>query len=118
MDIIYLHNLHVEAVIGLYEWERRIKQTLVLDLDMGWDIKPAAAADSVAHTIDYKSVAKRVIEICETSNYGLVEALAEHIARDLIDDFKLPYVRLKVNKQGAVSNVRDVGVIIERRPGA
>lgn len=116
MDIIYLHNLHVEAVIGLYEWERRIKQTLVLDLEMGWDISDAAASDSVAHTIDYKSVAKRVIEICETSNYGLVEALAEHIARDLINDFKLPFIRLKINKQGAVSNVRDVGVIIERRP--
>lgn len=115
MDIIYLHNLHVETVIGLYEWERRIKQTLVLDLDMGWDIKPAAATDAVAETIDYKSVAKRVIEICETSNYGLVEALAEHIARDLIQDFDLPYIKLKINKQGAVSNVRDVGVIIERR---
>ena len=114
MDIIYLHNLHVEAVIGLYEWERRIQQTLIVDLDMGTDIRPSAASDDVNDTVDYKSVAKRVVEISEQSNFGLVEALAEKIAQSLLTEFNLPWLRLKINKQGAVSNVRDVGIIIER----
>jgi len=118
LDIIYLHNLHVEAVIGLYEWERKIRQTLVIDLDMGWDISEAGRSDAVKDTIDYKSVAKKIIEIGETSNFGLVEALACHIADVLLEEFSLPWVRLKINKQGAVSNVRDVGVIIERSRAA
>lgn len=114
MDIVYIHDLRIEATIGVFEWERRIRQTLVIDLDFGIDNRRPAATDDLRDTIDYGAVATRVTAYVEESNFNLVETLAERIAELLLNEFNVPWVRLKINKQGAVRGVRDVGVIIER----
>lgn len=114
MDIIYLHDLRIDTVIGIYDWERRTRQTVILDLEMGTDIGKAAASDDIDHTLDYKAVAKRLIEFVSNSEFQLVETLAEKIAELVINEFNVPWLRLRLNKQGALRGVRDVGVIIER----
>lgn len=114
MDIIYLNDLRVDTVIGVNDWERRIRQTIVLDLELGTNIRRAAASDDLAHTLDYKAVAKRVIAFTEASSFFLVETLAERIAGILLQEFGVPWCRIRLNKQGAVRYVRDVGVVIER----
>lgn len=114
MDIIYLKDLRIDTVIGIYDWERRTKQTVILDIEMGTDISRAAKSDNIEDTLNYKAVAKRIISFVENSEYQLVETLAERIAEILMDEFKIPWLRLSLNKQGAVRGVRDVGVIIER----
>ena len=114
MDIIYLKDLRIETIIGVYDWERRTRQTIILDIEIGTDISKAARSDAIADTLNYKAVAKRLISFVENSEFQLVETLAEHIADLLLKDFDIPWLRLTVNKQGAVRGVRDVGVIIER----
>ncbi len=114
MDIVFLKDLRIETVIGVYDWEREVKQTVVLDLEMGTDIAKAAASDHIDDTLDYKSVAKRLIEFVEQSEFQLVETLAERCAQLIREEFDVVWVRLILNKIGAVSNARDVGVIIER----
>ncbi|MAS83912.1 MAG: dihydroneopterin aldolase [Legionellales bacterium] len=114
MDIIFLRNLKIDTVIGIYDWERRIKQTVILDLEMATDIKKAAKSDDIADTLDYKAIAKRVISFVEESEYKLVETLAERIAEIIVNEFKVPWVKLSLNKIGAIRGARDVGVIIER----
>ena len=114
MDIIYLNDLRIDTVIGIYDWERRIKQTVVLDLEMGADIRQAAASDHIDDTLNYKAVAKRIIGFVEQSEYQLVETLAEKVAEIILGEFNVPWVRIRLNKQGAVRGARDVGVIIER----
>lgn len=114
MDIVYLRDLKIECVIGIFEWERRIKQTVVLDLDMAADIRRAAASDRIDDTLDYKAVSKRVVDFVGTSQFQLVETLAERVAAIVLDEFKVPWVRVRVNKRGAIRNAADVGVVIER----
>jgi dihydroneopterin aldolase len=114
MDIIYLHDLRIETVIGIYNWERRVKQTVILDVEMGADIRKAASSDRVDDTINYKAVAKRLFAFVSGSQFELVETLAERVAAVIIEEFGVPWVRVRVNKQGAVRGVRDVGVVIER----
>ena len=114
MDIIFLHNLKIDAVIGIWDWERKIRQTVVIDLDMAADIRIAAASDSVDDTLNYKLVAKRVQQFVAESEFQLVETLAEKIAGIIADEFGVPWVRVKVNKPGAIRGAKDVGVIIER----
>ncbi len=114
MDTIYLHGLTVDAVIGIWEWERKIRQKVVIDIDMDADIRKAAASDSVDDTLNYKLVAKRVIDLAETSGFQLVETLAERVADIVRNEFDVPWVRVKINKPGAIRGSRDVGVIIER----
>ena len=114
MDIIYLHGLRVEAVIGIWEWEKRIRQIIEIDLDMGTDIRKAAASDDVADTLNYKAVSKRVQTFIEENRFELVETLAERIAGIIIDEFDVPWVRVKLNKPGAIRGSRAVGVLIER----
>lgn len=114
MDIIYLSDLRIDTVIGIYDWERRVKQTVILDLEMGTDIRAAASSDNVDHTLNYKNVAKRLFSYVGESDFELVETLAEKVAELILTEFNVPWLRLKVNKQGAVRGVRDVGVIIER----
>ena len=114
MDIVYLHNLRVDAVIGIFEWERRIKQTILIDIDMGTDISKAGRTDSIDDAVNYKAVSKRVISIAQNSQFSLVEALAEHVARTVLDEFGVVWVRIRINKQGALRDVKDVGVVIER----
>lgn len=114
MDIIYLKDLRIDTVIGIYDWERRTKQTVILDVEMGTDIARAAQSDDIADTLNYKAVAKRLMEFVGNSEYQLVETLAERVAEILLQEFKVPWLRLSLNKQGAVRGVRDVGVVIER----
>lgn len=114
MDIIYLHDLRIDTVIGVFDWERRVRQTVILDLEMGADIRRAAASDRLADTLNYKGVAKRLIEFVGGSEFQLVETLAERVAALVLEEFGVPWLRLRVNKQGAVRGARDVGVIIER----
>ena len=120
MDIIFLHDLKVETVIGIWEWERKIRQTVAIDLDMSADIRKAAASDSVDDTLNYKLVAKRVQQFVADSSFQLVETLAEKIAEIVLGEFEVSWVRVKVNKPGAIRGARDVGVLIERgaRPDA
>lgn len=118
MDIIFLHDLKVDCVIGVFDWERRIRQTLHIDLDMAADIKRAAATDRVEDTLDYKAVAKRIMGFVGDSQFQLVETLAERIAALVLAEFKVSWVRVRVNKKGAVRNANGVGVIIERRAGS
>ena len=114
MDIIYLHDLKIETIIGIFDWEREIKQTVSLDLEMAADVAKAAGSDSIEDTLDYKAVAKRLIEFVGHSEYKLVETLAERIAEIVLTEFHVPWVRVRVNKPGAVRYAGDVGVIIER----
>jgi dihydroneopterin aldolase len=114
MDIIFLHDLKVDIVIGIWDWERRVRQSVVIDLDMSADVRRAAATDSVDDTLDYKRVAKRVQQFAAESDFQLVESLAEAVAASVRDEFGVSWVRVRVNKPGAIRNARDVGVVIER----
>jgi dihydroneopterin aldolase len=114
MDIIFIRELAVETVIGIYDWEREIRQTVLFDIEMAADCARAAGSDSVDDTLNYKAVSKRVIGFVETSEFQLVETLAERVAGLIQDEFEVPWVRLRVNKRGALRGAVDVGVIIER----
>lgn len=114
MDIIFLRGLHIETIIGIYDWERVTRQTVVLDLEMGTDICKSAATDAIEDTLDYKAVSKRIISFVEESSFFLVETLAERIAGIVREEFQVPWVRLTLNKKGAISGASDVGIIIER----
>lgn len=114
MDIIYLRDLRIDTIIGIYDWERRMKQTLIIDLEMGTDIRRAANSDNIEDTLNYKAVAKRLMSYVGESEFELVETLAEKIAEMIMTEFKVPWLHLSINKKGAVRGVRDVGVIIER----
>jgi len=114
MDIIYIKNLRIDTVIGIFDWERKVKQTVILDIDMATDIKKAATLDDIDNTLDYKAVSKRLIAFVGGSEYKLVETLAERITEILLDEFNVPWCRLRLNKQGALRGVQDVGILIER----
>jgi dihydroneopterin aldolase len=114
IDIIYLRDLKIECVVGIFEWERRIKQTIVLDLDMATDIRRAAQSERIEDTLDYKAVSKRLIEFVGASQFQLVETLAERVAEVVLNEFQVPWVRVRVNKRHAIRQAADVGVIIER----
>ena len=114
MDIIFLSELRIDTVIGIFDWERRIKQTVIFDVEMAADIKKAAATDRIDDTLDYKAVAKRIIQFVEDSEFQLVETLAESVAQMILSEFNVPWVRLKLNKTGAIRGARDVGILIER----
>jgi dihydroneopterin aldolase len=113
-DRIFLHGLTTECIIGFIDWERRVKQTVVLDLELPVDCRYAARTDEVADTLDYKKVAKRVLAYVAASECKLVETLAHRLALMILAEFGLPWVRISLNKPGAIRNSRDVGVVIER----
>ncbi len=115
MDIIYLKELNIDTVIGIYDWERKIKQTVCFDIEMATDIRKAAASDAIEDTLDYKSVAKRLIQFVGESRFQLVETLAERVAEIVISEFKVPWVKVILDKKGAVRHASGVGIIIERR---
>ncbi len=114
MDKVFIENLTVEAVIGVWDWERDIKQPVSPDLEMDYDIRRAAETDSIDDTLDYKAVAKRLIRFIEQSEFQLVEALAEHCAEIVLDEFPVKRLKLKLSKPGAVRGSSAVGVMIER----
>jgi dihydroneopterin aldolase len=114
MDIIFLRDLKIETVVGIYDWERQIKQTVILDLEMATNVSKAAASDKIEDALNYKAVAKRLISFVGDSEFELIETLAEHIANIILVEFNVAWLRLSLNKIGAVRYARDVGVIIER----
>jgi len=114
MDTIFLRDLEINATIGIFEWEKRIKQKVRIDLEMGTDIAKAAATDSIEDTLDYKAISKRITQFVEDSSYELIETLIEKIAEILLNEFNIPWVRVTLSKPGAVRGSRDVGITIER----
>jgi 7,8-dihydroneopterin aldolase/epimerase/oxygenase len=114
MDKIFIHALKTEAIIGIFDWERQVKQTVIVDLEFSADVRKAALSDSIEDTLNYKRVAKRVLAFVEGSQFHLVETLAEHIAMLLLEDFGLAWVRISLSKPGAIRSSRDVGVLVER----
>ncbi len=114
MDIIYLRDLKINTKIGIYSWERQVRQTIVFDLEMATDIRKAALSDQIEDTLNYKAVAKRLIDFIGNSEFALVETLAEKITQIVLEEFGIQWVRLRLNKKGAVRGARDVGIIIER----
>ncbi|MBD8525706.1 dihydroneopterin aldolase [Pseudomarimonas arenosa] len=117
MDTVFIEGLEIETTIGIYDWERRIKQPLVFDIEMGFDNRKPAASDRIEDTLDYKAVSKRLVGYVKASDFGLVETLAERCCEIIMAEFDVEWVRLKLSKPGAVRGARNVGVRIERRRG-
>ena len=114
MDTVYIEGLKTDAVIGVYDWERSIRQTLVLDLELASDNRAAAATDGIADAVDYDAISKRILAYVQASEFELIETLAERVAAIVLSEFNIPWLRLKLSKPGAVAEANDVGVIIER----
>jgi dihydroneopterin aldolase len=114
-DTIFVNGLTAECIIGLWDWERQVKQKLVIDLELETDIRRAAASERLEDTVDFEKVSRRLVKYVEESNFHLVETLIDRLARIVLTEFDVPAVRLRINKQGAVRDSRDVGIVISRR---
>ena len=114
MDTIFIHALKTETIVGIFDWERQVKQTVILDIEFSADIRKAALTDSIDDTLNYKRVAKRVLAFVEESSFHLVETLAEHVAMLILEEFAVAWVRITLSKPGAIRSSRDVGVMLER----
>ncbi len=114
MDKVFIEGLEIDCVIGIYDWERKIRQPVVLDIEMASDNRKPAASDDIADTLDYKAISKRLIQFVGESSFGLVEALAENCCRIIIDEFGVDQVKLRLSKPGAVRGAKAVGVMLER----
>jgi dihydroneopterin aldolase len=114
MDLVFIEDLRIETVIGIYDWERKIRQVVALDLEMAFDNRKPSASDDIGDTLNYKAVSKRLIAFVESSSFQLVETLAERCAQIVLDEFKVSWLRLKLSKPGAVRGAKAVGVVIER----
>jgi dihydroneopterin aldolase len=114
MDKIFIHALKTEAIIGIFDWERQVKQTVIVDIEISADIAKAALSDSIKDTLNYKRIAKRVLAFVEESKFHLVETLAERIAMLLLEEFGIDWVSISLSKPGAIRSSRDVGVMLER----
>tara|TARA_A100001035_G_scaffold111520_1_gene87446 strand:- start:192 stop:542 length:351 start_codon:yes stop_codon:yes gene_type:complete len=114
MDIVFIKELCVETIIGIYDWERKIKQVVCIDLELETEIKSASSSDDIGDTVDYKSVAKRVKSFIEESNFLLIEALAEETVKIILSEFDVKTVKGRFSKPGAVTGSKEVGVIIKR----
>lgn len=114
MDIIYLKDFRIETIIGIYAWEQAIAQRLSLDIEVGTDINAAAISDDIADTLDYASLADSLNQFISSQQFKLLETLAQQTADFLHQKFNITWLRLKINKLGAVPNAKEVGVVIER----
>ncbi len=114
MDTVYIRGLQIDTVIGVNDWERDIRQTVVLDLEMAVDVVAPGASDDIGDTLDYFAVSTRLTQLVQSSEFLLIEALAEAVSSTVMREFAVPWLRLRVSKPGAISNASDVGVIIER----
>jgi len=114
MDKVFIEALEIETVIGIYDWERKVRQPLLFDVEMGFDNRVPAASDAIADTLNYKAVSKRLIAFVSESSFQLVETLAERCAALILEEFGVSHVRIKLSKPGAVRGARAVGVIVER----
>lgn len=114
MDIVFIHNLQIDTIIGIYDWERQTRQTIALDIEMANDIKPAANTDNIKYALDYKAVSKRLIDFVQKSEFNLVETLAEEITQVILNEFNVTQVKLKLNKGKALTGADGVGIQITR----
>jgi dihydroneopterin aldolase len=114
MDKIFIHALKTETIVGIFDWERQVKQTVVMDIEFSADIRKAATSDSIDDTLNYKGVAKRVLAFVDESSFHLVETLAEHVAMLILEEFGVSWVSVALSKPGAIRSSRDVGVMLER----
>ena len=114
VDIVYIRELEIETIIGIFDWEREVKQIVSLDLDMAHDISKAGQTDDIQYALNYKSISKRLIGFIEKSEFFLIEALAESVINIVMSEFSVPWVKLRISKPGALRGSKDVGVIIER----
>lgn len=117
-DTVFLRELRVQTVIGIWDWERQLPQTVSIDLEMGGDVAKAALTDRIEDTLNYKAVAKRVQQFVAESNFQLVETLAERIAEVVLSEFELPWIVVQVSKPGAIRGAKNVGVRIRRSRAA
>jgi dihydroneopterin aldolase len=117
-DLVYVRELRVAAVIGIYEWEQRVRQTICIDLEMAADIATAAASDTIETTLNYKAIADRLSSFVEASRFKLIETLAERAAHMLLTEFGIRWLKLSISKPRAVPGAREVGVVIERYAAA
>ncbi|MFK8042231.1 dihydroneopterin aldolase [Congregibacter sp.] len=113
-DIVFIRGLKLPTIIGVYGWEREVRQELLVDLEMAWDIAPAGASDDVTDALDYSAVATRLREFAAESSFELIEKMATELAELVMREFSVPWLRLRVCKPGAVTEAVDVGVLIER----
>ncbi len=113
-DTVFVHELKVETIIGIWGWERKIRQTVSIDLEMGADIRRAAETDSIDDTLNYKAISKRVQQFVADSEFQLVETMVEKIAELVLQEFKVPWIQVRVSKPGAIRGAKNVGVLIRR----
>lgn len=114
LDTIYLHGLTCQSTIGVWPWEKKITQSLVFDIDLQTDISAAAKSDDLQDALDYQALSDRVCEFAGNNSFDLIETLVERLAALILDEFAVKKVRIKLDKGQAVSQVKHVGVIIER----
>ncbi|HEX6007596.1 MAG TPA: dihydroneopterin aldolase [Burkholderiales bacterium] len=114
MDIIFIHDFRLDILIGIHEWERRVPQTIQFDLEIAIPPKVGPRTDRIGETIDYSKVVKRIEETLRTQHFLLLERLSEHVAQLVLTEFGAPWVKVSVNKIGALRNVKRLGVTIER----
>ena len=114
MDIVYIRDLRIDTIIGVFDWERKIRQTISIDLEMATDIRSAAATDDILLALNYKDVSERLICLIEGSEFELVETMAETAAKIVREEFNVPWLKMRLSKPGAIRGARDVGLIIER----
>ena len=114
MDVVYIRDLRIDTIIGIFDWEREVRQTVSLDVEMAADISKAAETDDIQYALNYKSVAKRIIAFVESSEFQLVETMIEQIATIIREEFDVPWLRLRLSKPGALRQSQDVGLVIER----
>lgn len=114
MDVVYIRDLRIDTIIGIFDWEREVRQTVSLDVEMAADISKAAETDDIQYALNYKSVAKRIIAFVEGSEFQLVETMIEQIATIIREEFDVPWLRLRLSKPGALRQSQDVGLVIER----
>jgi len=113
-DIVFIRELQIKTIIGIYDWERKIQQTVSIDIEMATDIAQAAESDDIKDTLNYKAVGKRIIQFVEDSEYQLVETMAEKVAQIVLTEFDVDWLRLRVSKPGALRGAKHVGLVIER----
>lgn len=114
MDRVFIEDLRIETTIGIYDWEKAIRQVVALDLEMAFDNRVPAASDRIEDTLDYKAVSKRLVGFVGDAQFGLVETLAERCAEIVLNEFKVRWLKLRIRKPGAVRGAAAVGVQIER----
>ena len=113
-DVMYIKDLRIQTIIGIFGWERKVRQEVSIDLEIMFDCKKAAKTDAIEDTLDYKSITKGIIKFVENSKFQLQETLAESIADLVKNEFNVTSLELRVSKPGALRNANDVGVIIHR----